>query len=301
MGFDFDTVDLRLLVNIVETQSLTRGAEKSCMSAPAASARIKKMEDGLSAQLFYRTTQGLVPTSAGHTARRYASAILRQVDELSDELSAQTEGIKGSVRLLANTLSINELVPPVLEAFLLKFPRVNIDLQEMSSEAIARTLKQGLADVGILAMEASEPGLEAIPYREERMVVIASRSHSLAGAKSLRFSQIRDMDCVGLKEGAAMQGFVARAAAREGFSMKLRIQANDFESLCNLVQSGVGIAIVPESVAQRYARHLNLVVLPLQDAWSVRHLVIAARDMQALTPSARALINVLAESATASS
>lgn len=96
-----------------------------------------------------------------------------------------------------------------------------------------------------------------------------------------------------------MQAFVTRAAAREGFSMKRRIQANDFESLCNLVQSGVGVAIVPESVARRHARHLSLAVLPLRDEWAVRKLVIAARDMQALTPPARALVDVLTESVAA--
>jgi DNA-binding transcriptional LysR family regulator len=293
MAFGFDLIDLRLVVNIVETLSLTRGAERSFLSAPAASARIKKMEEALRAQLFYRTTQGLVPTASGHTVLRYATTILCQADEMESALHGQAESMKGSVRLFANTLSITELLPPALQVFLLTFPDVNIDMQEMGSSAIARALRQGIADVGILAVDAPESGLEYLPYRDEPLVVIAAPSHSLAGATSLRFTQIRGFNYVGLKESVALQAFIARAAAREGFEMKLRIQANDFESLCNLVQSGIGIAVVPESVARRQAQRLRIVPLPLQDDWSIRRLMIAVHDMQSLTAPARALIDVL--------
>jgi DNA-binding transcriptional LysR family regulator len=293
MAFGFDLIDLRLVVNTVDTLSLTRGAERSFLSAPAASARIKKMEEALRAQLFHRTTQGLVPTASGHIVLRYATAILCQVDELESALRGQADSMNGSVRLFANTLSITELLPPALQVFLLKFPGVNIDMQEMGSSAIARALRQGIADVGILAVEEPEAGLEYLPYRDEPLVVITVPSHPLAGAASLRFAQIRDFDCVGLKESVALQAFIARAAAREGFDMKLRIQANDFESLCSLVQSGIGIAVVPESVARRQARRLRIAALPLQDDWSVRRLMIAVHDMRSLTPPARALIDVL--------
>lgn len=297
MAFGFDLVDLRLVVNIVSTLSLTRGAERSFLSAPAASARIKKMEEALHAQLFYRTTQGLVPTASGHTVLRYATAILHQVDELERALNGQIEGLKGNVRLYANTLSITELLPPALQVFLRKFPGVNIDLQEMGSIAITRALRKGAADVGIVAVDAPERGLEYLPYRDEPLVVIAAPSHPLAESRSLRFAQIQGYDCVGLKESVALQAFISHASAREGFEMKLRIQANDFESLCGLVQSGIGIAVVPESVARRQAQRLRVVTLPLQDTWSVRHLMIAVHDMQSLTPPARALIEVLQASA----
>src|SRR4051794_23637330 len=112
MIFDFDMVDLRLFVNVVDTLSLTRGAERSNMSAPAASACIRKMEEALGKQLFYRTTQGLAPTSAGRTVLRHALRILRQVQELTGELLENAGDMRGSLRLYANTLSINEFLPP---------------------------------------------------------------------------------------------------------------------------------------------------------------------------------------------
>ncbi|MBN9430253.1 MAG: LysR family transcriptional regulator [Burkholderiales bacterium] len=299
MRFDFDLVDLHLLINVVDSSSLTRGAARSHMSAPAASARIKKMEEGLHTQLFYRTTQGLVPTSSGHTVLRHARLILGQVGRLTDELNEGAASMKGSIRLYANTLSISEFVPPTLQSFLLSYPEVNIDLQERPSAEIARALRQGTADVGILAADAPSEGLECLPYRSERLVLVTAASHSLAQRQAIDFSEIEQADYVGLNESVALQAFISRAAAQAGFAMKIRIQASNFEALCSLVESGVGVGIVPESVARRHAQRLNIAIVALRDRWAVRDLEIAVRDRYALSAPVQALIDAfMAPSAT---
>lgn len=58
MGMHFDLVDLRLITCIAETDSLTRGAERFHMSVPAASTRIKNLEESMGTKLLYRTSQG---------------------------------------------------------------------------------------------------------------------------------------------------------------------------------------------------------------------------------------------------
>jgi DNA-binding transcriptional LysR family regulator len=293
MIFDFDMVDLRLLVNVVDTLSLTRGAERSNMSAPAASARIRKMEEALGKQLFYRTTQGLAPTSAGRTVLRHALLILRQVQELTGELLENAGDMRGNLRLYANTLSINEFLPAALQKFLLNFPGMNIDLHERPSADIARALKQGAADIGILSADVPNDGLECMPYRTERLVLVTSCSHPLAGRAAVHFGQTLEADYIGLKDDTALQSFVMRAAYREGLAMKLRIQVNNFEALCRLVDSGVGIGVIPESVARRHAERLRIAIVVLQDEWAVRDLKIAVREMRSLPAPARALIEVL--------
>jgi DNA-binding transcriptional LysR family regulator len=263
------------------------------MSVPAASARMRKMEEALGRQLFYRTGQGLAPTSAGHAVLRHALAILRQVEQLTGELRENAGGMSGNIRLYANTLSISDFIPPALQTFLLKFPGVNIDLHECSSTDIARALKQGAADIGILSADVPGDGLDCVPYRTERLVLITPRGHPLADGGPVDFAQTLKVDYIGLKENMALQSFIMRAASREGAAMKLRIQVNNFEALCGLVDSGVGVAIIPESVARRHAKHLGIAIVGLLDDWAVRDLKIAARDLQSLAAPAKALIDVL--------
>jgi DNA-binding transcriptional LysR family regulator len=293
MSFDFDLVDLRLFVNVVDTLSLTRGAERSHLSAPAASARMRKMEQALGTQLFYRVAQGLAPTSAGHTVLRHALVILGQVGQLTGELRENAGSMTGNIRLYANTLAISEFIPPALQKFLLNFPGMNIDLHERASAEIARALKQGAADIGIVSADIPSEGLECMPYRTERLVLVTPREHPLACGKLTDFGQTLDADYIGLKEDTALQSFIMRAASREGVAMKLRIQVNNFEALCSLVDSGVGVAIIPDSVARRHAQRFDIAIVALRDDWAIRDLKIAVRDMQSLAAPARALIEVL--------
>jgi len=62
MSIPFDLVDLRLMVRIAEADSLTKGAEAAHMSAPAASTRIKNLEESLGVQLLHRSSQGVTIT-----------------------------------------------------------------------------------------------------------------------------------------------------------------------------------------------------------------------------------------------
>ena len=294
MRFDYDLTDLRLIVNVVDTASLTRGAERSHMSAPAASARLKKVQESLETQLFYRTTQGLVPTTAGRNFVRHARTVLEELHQLNETLRSQAGGLDGCIRLFVNTLSMGDTIPSVIEKFLLAQPRMNIDLHERPSGEIARALKQGAADVGILATDAADESLICRAYRTERLVLVTPGVHPLAGLNSVEFAATLQYDYVGMPEHAPLQVFMLRKAAAEGIPMRLRIQANSFAAVCGLVESGVGIAAVPHSAALRQARTMHIAIVPLANAWASRELCIGVRDMAALTPAATALIEALA-------
>ncbi|HEY4373738.1 MAG TPA: LysR family transcriptional regulator [Burkholderiales bacterium] len=290
MTCNIDFVDLRLLVHIAETSSLTKGAELSNLSAPAASARLKKMEENWGIPLFHRSSQGLAATVAGEAVLRHARKLLGQLGELDAELRTDGERMRGNIRLYANTLSISEFLPAELQAFLIERPEVNIELHERSSAEITRALKQGRADLGILSTETREEGLRYIEYRTERLALVTPLHHFLAARPNVLFRETLACDYVGMEERQAMQAFLLRAAAREQLPMKLRIQANSFETLCRLVESGIGVGVIPETIAQRHARQQSIAVVGLADAWAVRDLHIAVREDVAPSAPVKALI-----------
>jgi DNA-binding transcriptional LysR family regulator len=110
---------------------------------------------------------------------------------------------------------------------------------------IARALKQGQADVGILSSDLPDDSLCDLPYRTEHLLLVTPRKHALAAEASVDFARTLAFDHVGLSEHAALQAFIRRMAAGEGIPMKLRIQASNFEALCGLVASGVGVGVIP--------------------------------------------------------
>ena len=114
----FDLVDLRLFVDIAESDSMTAGAARSCLSLSAASTRIKALESALGSQLLFRTKAGVTLTPAGQALLHHARQVVLQLDRLASDLHEFARGVRGHVRLYANTTAITEFLPPALGAFL---------------------------------------------------------------------------------------------------------------------------------------------------------------------------------------
>src|SRR5690606_41324994 len=118
---------------------------------------------------------------------------------------------------------------------------------------IARAVRQGEADVGMLSGDALADGLEVLPYRDERLVLITRAGHGLARHESVDFNGVLNEDYIGLNEGTALHAFLDREAARLGVRLKVRIRVSNFEALGGLAASGIGSGLIPESVARRHS------------------------------------------------
>lgn len=289
----FDLVDLRLMVRIAEANSLTRGAEASHLSLPAASTRVRNLEQGIGAKLFYRTSQGVTLTPPGQAFVQHARLVLAQIEQLRGDLQEYASGIKGHLRVFANTTALGEFLPPVLRAYLLAHPDVNIDLRERPSHDIVRAVSDGRTDIGIVAGTVRTESLEVIPYRRDRLVLAVPHDHPLADAEAVGFGDTLAFDQVGLNETSAIHAFLRQISDQLHRPLKLRIQVGNFEAACRMVEAGVGIGVLPESAARRHARAMAIRIVPLSDEWALRAMQICVRSLDALPSFARDLVNLL--------
>src|SRR6202012_903127 len=114
----FDLTDLRLFLHVVESGSITHGADKANMALPSASARLRGMEDMIGLPLLDRGRRGVEPTSAGVTLLHHARLVLRQIEAMHGELGEYVSGQRGQIRLLANPAAMTEFLPARLASFL---------------------------------------------------------------------------------------------------------------------------------------------------------------------------------------
>ncbi len=300
MANHFDLTDLQLIVNIGDASSLTRGAEKSHLSLPAASNRVKNLEDHFGTRLFHRNSQGVTLTPSGEAFLRHARLVLRQIDHLRGDIHEYARGIKGQVRMLANTTAMTEFMPAVLSRFLASHPDVTVELRERLSYLVIKAVSEGSADIGIVAGKPASSELEYIPYREDRLVLVAPVDHPLSTLNEVAFSDTLAYEYVGLSEWSAIHAFLIQAADKLGYPFRFRVEVGSFEAVCRMIEAGVGIGIVPELVAKRYAQRLNIKIVRLSDEWSERKLQICVRNLQQLPSFARDLVNMLIEDVPAS-
>ena len=295
MANHFDLTDLQLIVNIGDASSLTRGAEKSHLSLPAASNRVKNLEDHFGTRLFHRNSQGVTLTPSGEAFLRHARLVLRQIDHLRGDIHEYARGIKGQVRMLANTTAMTEFMPAVLSRFLASHPDVTVELRERLSYLVIKAVSEGSADIGIVAGKPASSELEYIPYREDRLVLVTPIEHPLSELSEVAFSDTLAFEYVGLSEWSAIHAFLIQAADKLGYPFRFRVEVGSFEAVCRMIEAGVGIGVVPELVAKRYAQRLNIKIVSLSDEWSERKLQICVRNLQQLPSFARDLVNMLIE------
>ena len=290
----FDLVDLQLILNVDEAASITHGAARSGLALASASERIRDMEQTLGTPLFERRRRGVTPTPAGLALAHHARLVTQQLDQMRGELTEFAKGLRGRVRLLSNTAATLEFLPPLLASFLARHPEIDIDVEERPSPEIVRAVAGGRADLGIVADTVDAAAeLETAPFAEDRLVLVTPRRHALAKRKRIAFRDVLDQDFVGLAGDSALRLYIEGRAARAGHRLKTRVRLPGFDSICRVVESGIGIAIVSKVAAERCRRSMAIEIVPLADAWALRRLRICARSFRALPVPARELVAAL--------
>jgi DNA-binding transcriptional LysR family regulator len=286
----FDLTDLRLFLHVVEAENITRGAERAGLALASASERIRNMEASGGVVLLERLPRGVRPTPAGQAVAHHARVVLGHLQQMRGELVQYVKGLRGHVRVLANTTALAEFLPDALASFLASHPAIDIDLEEKPSREIVVALAGGIADFGIVADTVDLGGLENLPFRTDHLVLIVPFDHALAGQREIGFETVLDEPFVGLGHGSAFQTLVASQAAKAGRPMKFRVRVSGFDAVCRMVESGVGIAVVPGAVAQRST---TVKSVRLTDSWALRHLRLCSRSVSALSPHAQQLVRHL--------
>lgn len=295
MRYQIDPYDMGLVTYIAEGHSLTYAAEKARISLPAVSARIRNLEEGLGVKLLHRTRQGVTLTEPGEKFLKHAQKVLMQLESLRDDMREYSEGAKATLRICATATAVTEFLPNILGFYLQKHPNVRVDLSERKGDDTVSAIREGAVDIGIISNTVHSEGLEVLPYRMLRLVVVAGPSHPLVRRESVRFNETLDYDYVGLPDSSVYQNFLVEASMSLNMRMNLRVRVNNFESACRMVELNLGLALLPESVARRNAETMDIRIIPLADTWATRQLQICVRSMNGLSPYARELTDLLLE------
>lgn len=272
----YELKDLRLFKAIVDARNLSAGAQALHMTASSASYRLKNLEYVVGSALFHRTSKGMVPTPAGQVLLKHTRNLLANVETMHGELTQFSANLKGSVRLLANSSSLNGFIIPSLARFLVSNTGINIDLKEKDSLSIPGLILSGDADIGIVAGETDStyPDLHARLYAVDTLVCAAPIEHPVLAQNNVKLRQILLHDIVSLDRKSSNALFLERQTKTSGLTLNPRVHVQDFPSVLYLVEAGVGLAVVPYSVARPRAEAGRIKVVAIDEAWAVRHLYL---------------------------
>ncbi len=288
-----DLTSLQLFVAVCELGSIGRAAEREFIAASAVSKRLSDLEAALGTTLLHRHARGVRLTPAGESLLHHARAVLFGLEKMQAELTEYADGVRGHVRVHASISAIVQFLPEDLGAFTRQHPQIKIDLEEHLSPEVLRAVQEGAADLGLCNGAMGASGLQTLPYRRDRLVLVVPDGHALAGAGPLAFEASLPFDHVGLHANSSIHLATHQAATRAGAAVRVRIRVTGLDAMCRMIANGLGVGVMPARAFELLHGGDALHAIPLTDAWAQRQLVLVARDFSSLPATARLLVDHL--------
>ncbi|OZI72039.1 LysR substrate-binding domain-containing protein [Bordetella genomosp. 12] len=288
-----DPTSLKLFISVVELGTIAAAAEQEHIAAAAVSKRVSELEENLGIRLLTRTNKGIHPTPAGFALSTMARRALHELDEVAVRMREYASGLRGFVRVFANISAITQFLPRDIKDFLGEYPNVQVDLEEKITPAIIKAVAENAADVGIFSGTVPDHDVEILPYREDMLALVVPATHPLQATAGFRFVDALEYDFIGLHRGSAINRILSHAASGAKRTVKLKVQVTGFDALCFMVDSGLGVGVLPLDLAQRYSAMFNIRIIPLTEPWARRKIQICVRAFDALPTAAKLFVDHL--------
>lgn len=267
-----DLRQMEYLLAVAEERHFTRAAEVAGISQSGLSAAIRTLEEELGTALFDRTTRRVELTQAGVALLPYARDMLAQAAGARDAVVKASREVTGALSIGAEQCLGFVDVVSLLERFHRRHPLVETRFTQAGSQDLVSMVRTGDIDV---AFVASARHLGSLPHRtlgRTSLVLLAAEGHPIAARSQVGWSDLDGLDFIDFAPAWGIRTLNDALLAGHGLHRRIRCTVNDVHTLLDLVDSGLGVAIVPRHVAGKpQASRLRTVTLPddTGQAWEV--------------------------------
>jgi DNA-binding transcriptional LysR family regulator len=245
---------IRSFLSIAETLNFGRAAEMIHLSQPALSLQIRALENEIGVRLFERNRRKTVLTAAGVAFREDASGALLRLDQAVHKAKLAANGKLGILRIGFISTAGNEIVPTIIRQFREVNAEVEFSLRNVLTTDQIQMLEAGSLDIGFLRLPiGGHSELEVVTVHREPFMLVVPSSHKLAKRKRVRLREAAGQDFV-MCERTYAPGFhdlIFGMLRDAGLIPNVRQTAGEMPTLISLVDSGIGIAILPASAVKR--------------------------------------------------
>ena len=278
---------LRSFVEVVETGSFTKAAERLFVSQPTISTHIRLLEEEFGTRLVLRDGKRVEATVKGLEIFKEARKILNLHDRLLRTCAASKDPV---ISLGASTIPSAYILPEILPAFGKLYPDIYFNISQNDSQGVIDGLLDGLFDVGLIGMKPERQSLEALPFCLDRMVLITPVSqHFLSYKKEDTFpAEAFRKEPIILRESGS--GSLKSADSfLEGLGidqsdLTVAARINDQEAIKNLVAGGLGISFISERAAKNFILEKRVLAFELPGQAASRELYVVTRKNDILRP-----------------
>ncbi len=234
---------------LAETLNFSRAAERLHIAQPALSVSIQKLETELGTKLFERTPSGVVLTASGQAALVEARRLLYHGEQLQRSVRDAAQGTGGRLRIGFVGSAIYRAIPSLIPPFRARYPGVELVLREETSTAIIAKLGEEALDIGIVRTPLLQShGATLLTLQRDRFIAALPKDHPLAARAQLHLADLTKEPFImySAEQATGLHASAMAACEAAGFVPDVAQQATQVPTVVALVESGLGVALVPE-------------------------------------------------------
>jgi DNA-binding transcriptional LysR family regulator len=292
MSINFEALDLRAFVAVIDLEGFHRAAETLNLSQSALSRRIQRLEAAVGAALLERTTRRVALTTAG---RELLPLVRRMLDEFDSSLFAMREVGRqrgGQITLACVPTAAFYFLPSVIARFNEQYPNIRFRILDLSANEGLESVARGEVEFGINLLGTSEPELSFEPLIEDPFVLACRRDHPLAKRESLTWSDLEGQPLVAVSRTSGNRILLDAALVRAGVRLSWSYEVTHLSTSLGLVEAGLGISVLPK-LATPQADHPIIVTRPIQNPEVSRTIGVVRRRGGRLAPAAERFLEML--------
>jgi DNA-binding transcriptional LysR family regulator len=285
---------LEYFVAVAEELHFGRAAARLRIAQPPLSQQIRKLEEELEVQLFYRTKRHVQLTEVGEIFLEEARQTLAQAARAREMAQKASRGELGRLAIGFVGSAVSEALPLLLVRFRERFPDVELTLRELTTSQQIRALREGRIQIGLLRPPINDVTLSVETLLKEPLLVALPEQHLLAARRSLSVETLANERFIIFPrpQGPGLYDQIISLCQQAGFSPHIVQEAIQMQTILGLVAAGLGIALIPASA--RHLRSGEVVYCTLQP--SVIHVEMAlAWPKDAASPVLQAFLGVARE------
>lgn len=241
--------DLKYLVALQQFNHFGKAAEFCCVSQPALSMQLKKLEEDLGISLIERG-RSISLTEAGKCIAERAQKLLAQIEDMKNVAQQFQDPFHGELILGIIPTFAPYLLPLIMPHFVQNFPKLKIYLVEAQTEHLLDKLKQGTIDIAFLALPIEDPDFTSMAIFEEEFLLAVPKHHPLSTYKKINESDLKENSLLLLEEGHCLRDQALQFCSHTQITEDKRFRATSLETLRHMVAANIGITLIPKLAAR---------------------------------------------------
>ena len=283
---------LLVFCHVVRLGSFTKAAEELCLTQPAVSAQIAKLEQRLKVRLLDRLGRRVYPTDPGRLLYSYAeqverlSAILSEAEQAVAEMEPE---LKGRVTVGSSPTIAIYLLPRLLGQFKREHPKVEISLAVGQTREVLESMVDNMYDFALVEGPGKAPGLLFERLMDDELQLVVAPDHPWASRRSegITMEELSQTPLICHRQGSGTQTAIEREFQRRCIQINRSMEVENNEVVKRMVEAGLGVSILSRLVIQQELERGSLVAVPVNDAAFVRGLRLVTRRGKHLTRPVR--------------